>query len=810
MAGSKHGRSGGGSGGSGEVSPLAAQLQQAWLQTQMPKTQKRSFTAVSNTQNQPSRMAPGGDTSESSRPSALSALKSLSAIFPELANVQEEKKVMISSVFEDGEHPVPLTLTVHQKKVECLGMMFGEDAIEHTIAEARALKAKAFLHGAPERSFSSSLVEQSGGSSDFSATGPLSTSHSFSGSSHQNVPDSPDVGDILSSMCGGGYRRQPSTSQSDYENETAVEEEKTPMFAYLNDILMDENVEEKKCMFVEMSAYQAMAKELGDLISYPLPPVPVAENSSQEFQSEEDGGGVDSWIDEILSGPLPEELRDSPDAKAELGFKHAQSPAETCSHVDSGLGCSTAWTDGKDSESEVAECQRAYAYPLSSTDSGNSADALHYTLGLSPAEIVFPPDALEKGFCPQALANGSGHSLHIASKPVAPSSNGNGADVPPVDLTNLLLRCAQAVEQSDYGHANELVNELRQHSSAYGNGPQRMAHYFMEALVARMSGTGGQLYSALSNNRPSEAQMLKAQMLFCEHCPFIQVPHIFANYAIMQAFKGAQRVHIIDYGILYGVQWPCLLHQLSQREGGPPQLRITGIDRPQPGFRPSARIQDTGRRLARLAQTMGVPFEFHAIAEKWEAITPANLLLRDDEVLAVNCMFRLRHLLDESVTAASPRNLLLSRIRSLNPKIFVQGVLNAGYNAPFFMTRFREALAHYSTLFEMMETTFPPENPDRQIIDHELIGREILNVVACEGLERVERSETYRQWQARTMRAGFQQKPTHADCLAKIRVAMRAYHRDFGIGEDGNWCLLGWKERITHAMTVWEPVPDSP
>lgn len=443
MSGSKHGRSGGGSGGSGEVSPLAAQLQQAWLQTQMPKAQKRSLTSVSNTQNQPSRMAPGGETSESSRPSALSALKSLSSIFPELANVEEEKKAMISSVFEDGEQPVPLILTVHQKKVECLGMMFGEDTVEHAIAETRALKAKAFLHAAPERSFSSSLVEQSGGSSDLSATGPLSTSHSFSGSSYQNIPDSPDVPDVLSSMYSGGYSRQPLTSQSDYENETAVEEEKTPMFAYLNDILMDENVEEKKCMFVEMSAYQAMAKELGDLISYDVPPVLVAENSNQEFQSEEDGGGVDSWIDEILSGPLPEELRDSADAKAEFGDKHAQGLAEPCSHVDSGLGCSTSWTDGKDTESEVAECQSAYANldsSLSPMDSRNSADALHYTLGLSPAESGFSPDVLEKGLCPEALKYGSGHSLHIASKPVTPSSNGNGAIIPPVDLTDLLLR----------------------------------------------------------------------------------------------------------------------------------------------------------------------------------------------------------------------------------------------------------------------------------------------------------------------------------------------------------------------------------
>jgi len=144
----------------------------------------------------------------------------------------------------------------------------------------------------------------------------------------------------------------------------------------------------------------------------------------------------------------------------------------------------------------------------------------------------------------------------------------------------------------------------------------------------------------------------------------------------------------------------------------------------------------------------------------------------------------------------------------LNVKIFVQGVLNAGYNAPFFMSRFQGALSHFSTMFDAMECTFPLEHPDRQIIDHEIVGREILNVVACEGMERVERTETYRQWQARTMRAGFRQIPTSAEALTKIKTAMKAYHRDYGIGEDGHWFLLGWKDHITHAMTVWEPVPD--
>uniref|UniRef100_A0A7I4FJP5 GRAS family protein n=1 Tax=Physcomitrium patens TaxID=3218 RepID=A0A7I4FJP5_PHYPA len=767
MAGSKHERSGDSPVGTGEVSPLAAQLQQAWLQTQMPKAQKRSFTSVANAQNQLPRLSPPGPGSEmsaSSKPPSSSVLKSLSTLFPELANVQEKKEAKISSVFEEGEQPIPIHPELRQKKAECLEVMFGQDVVEQTQAQGLRDYDR---HASTERSLSDSLIQQSDDSLDFSDLGPLSVSNSFSRPSAQ--PGRGTFEDDLSYIC-SAYGSRPSASE--YETSAEVEQEKTPLFEYLTDILMDENVEEKKCMFIEMSAYQAMAKELGDLISYDPPPMPIPETRRSDPHFEEDVRFVDSWIDEILSGPLPADRTDSPGAEAKLDIKHGSSPEELYSHTDADRG-SSVWND-------TASDTASYLHPdstLSPVDFGNS----------------------------HALENGSGGSLQVGTRHLSSisSSNGNGVHAPPVDLTDLLIRCAQAVEQADYRHANELIHELRHHSSAYGNGSQRMAHYFMEALVAKISGTGGQLYSALSNYRPSEAQMLKAQMLFCEHCPFIQVPHIYANHAIMVAFKGAPRVHIIDYGILYGIQWPCLIHQLSQRPEGPPHLRITG-------FRPSARIQDTGRRLAKLAKQMGVPFEFHAIAEKWEAITPAHLLLRDDEVLAVNSMFRFRHLLDESVTAASPRNLVLSRIRSLNPKIFVQGVLNAGYNAPFFMSRFREALAYFSTIFDSMECSFPAEHPDRQIIDHEIVGREILNVVACEGPERVERSETYRQWQARTMRAGFQQKPNSPDVMAKIRMAMRSYHRDYGIGEDGAWFLLGWKERITHAMTVWEPLPDSP
>nr|GMC91852.1 Scarecrow-like protein 9 [Ipomoea batatas]GMC93702.1 Scarecrow-like protein 9 [Ipomoea batatas]GMC97548.1 Scarecrow-like protein 9 [Ipomoea batatas]GMC99611.1 Scarecrow-like protein 9 [Ipomoea batatas]GME17499.1 Scarecrow-like protein 9 [Ipomoea batatas] len=80
------------------------------------------------------------------------------------------------------------------------------------------------------------------------------------------------------------------------------------------------------------------------------------------------------------------------------------------------------------------------------------------------------------------------------------------------------------------------------------------------------------------------------------------------------------RVHIIDFGILYGFQWPTFIQRIATRDGGPPKVRITSIEFPQPGFRPTERIEESGHRLADYAKSFNVPFEYNAIAKKWETI----------------------------------------------------------------------------------------------------------------------------------------------------------------------------------------------
>ncbi|KAK8500930.1 hypothetical protein V6N12_003548 [Hibiscus sabdariffa] len=375
-----------------------------------------------------------------------------------------------------------------------------------------------------------------------------------------------------------------------------------------------------------------------------------------------------------------------------------------------------------------------------------------------------------------------------------------------VDLRTLLTLCAQAVATDDRRSANELMKQIRQHSDPTGDGMQRLAHYFVDGLEARLAGSGNQSYNPVVTRPTSAANFLKAYHLFLAACPFKKLADFFSNRTIMNLAENAARLHIIDFGVLYGFQWPSLIQRLSSRTGGPPKLKITGIDLPQPGFRPAERVEETGRRLANYAKTFKVPFEFHSIAQKWDTISIEDLKIESGELLVVNCNFRLRNLLDETVVVDSPRNKVLNLVRKLYPDVFILGIVNGGYSAPFFITRFREALFHYSTLFDMLETNVPREIPERRLIESEIFGWEAMNVIACEGAERIERPETYKQWQVRTTRAGFRQLPLDKAIMktAKERVKT-CYHKDFVIDEDNGWLLQGWKGRIIYAHSSWVP-----
>ncbi|XP_059430865.1 scarecrow-like protein 33 [Corylus avellana] len=385
-----------------------------------------------------------------------------------------------------------------------------------------------------------------------------------------------------------------------------------------------------------------------------------------------------------------------------------------------------------------------------------------------------------------------------------------------VDLSTLLIQCAQAVSTGGIRTANELLTLIRQHSSPYGDGSQRLAHFFANGLEARLAGTGTRTqicYSSLISKRISAVEILKANNVPLSTIPFKRISLFFANKMIDKVAKKATRLHIIDFGVEYGFHWPLLIHMLSKRVGGPPKLRMTGIEIPQPGFRPTESIEETGRRLAKYCERFDVPFEYHALAsQNWETIQIEDLKIDRNEVLVVNCWYRFKNVLDETVEETveetSPRDAILNLIRRINPNIFVHSIINGSYGSPFFVTRFREALYHFSALYDIFDVTLPRvrENQERLMFEREFLGREAMNVLACEGLQRVERPETYKQWQVRTIRAGFRQLPLDREVMTLFKSKMmKCYHKDFVLDEDNHWMLQGWKGRIVYASSCWVP-----
>ncbi|KAF8104066.1 hypothetical protein N665_0181s0086 [Sinapis alba] len=382
-----------------------------------------------------------------------------------------------------------------------------------------------------------------------------------------------------------------------------------------------------------------------------------------------------------------------------------------------------------------------------------------------------------------------------------------------VDFRTLLILCAQSISTGDMITSDDLLRQIRKQSSPLGDASQRLAHFFANALEARLQGSSGGViqsyYDSVTSKKRTAAQILKSYKTFLSASPFMTLMYFYSNKMILDAAKDASVLHIIDFGILYGFQWPMFIQRISKSKTGPRKLRITGVELPQNGFRPTEKLEDTGRRLREYCKRFDVPFEYNAIASRnWETIRMEEFKIRPNEVLAVNAVLRFKNLRDVTPgEEVCPREGFLKLIRDMKPDVFLNSTVNGSFNASFFTTRFKEALFHYTAVFDIFGSTLSKENPERIHFEEVFYGREVMNVIACEGVDRVERPETYKQWQVRMMRAGFKQKPVEAELVESFRVKMKkwGYHKDFVLDEDSNWFLQGWKGRILFSSSCWVP-----
>jgi GRAS domain family len=592
---------------------------------------------------------------------------------------------------------------------------------------------------------------------------------------------------------------------------------------YLNQILLEENIDEQFNGYQEMATISSIEKPFYDITGEKYPPQnhqlafsqadsnhilstsvsndPVTVSSSSISRSP----SQESRIERLLT----EEFQKG----AEEGMKFLPSINNLAIDLQVGKLSLDVTLKESDNSSKI-ELEEGNAHCLGRCNAKRSSTnaALNLLKGRNhKMSMLYTEEAIgDKMFDKVLLNYGEEHAREEISRLRAimkgetnPQATKKDNKEDNIDLEAILIQCSEAVARNDRKIAEKLIKEIRNQASRVGSGAQRFAWILTDGLEARLTGTGSETFRRFVNRRiPKE--MLMAYHMYITASPLLRVAYCFANEYICKEAENASKIHIVDLGCFSGFQWPPLIQALSKRKGGVPTLRITSIDLPQPGFRPAEQMKQIGVRLEEYAKRFGVPFEYQCIASLWECIRIKDLKIDDDEVLIVNCMFRFRHVREDTFPV-SPRDQVLNLIKQMSPKIFILGIIN-GSISPFFTTRFRKVLSNYSVFFDMFDVLVPRDDEGRKLFERDILAPGIMNLVACEGPSWVERPETYKQWHRRILRAGFEQlamdQSIVKDCNEKVKSG---YHERFFIEEDSGWLLQGWKGRVIYGLSVWEP-----
>ncbi|CAN6875739.1 unnamed protein product [Brassica oleracea] len=363
-----------------------------------------------------------------------------------------------------------------------------------------------------------------------------------------------------------------------------------------------------------------------------------------------------------------------------------------------------------------------------------------------------------------------------------------------VRLVHALMACAEAVQSSNLTLAEALVKQIGFLAVSQAGAMRKVATYFAEALarrIYRLSPPQTQIDHSLSDT---------LQMHFYETCPYLKFAHFTANQAILEAFEGKKRVHVIDFSMNQGLQWPALMQALALREGGPPSFRLTGIG--PPAADNSDHLHEVGCKLAQLAEAIHVEFEYRGFVANSLADLDASMLeLRpsETEAVAVNSVFELHKLLGRPGGIEK----VFGVVKQIKPVIFTVVEQESNHNGPVFLDRFTESLHYYSTLFDSLEGA--PTSQDK-VMSEVYLGKQICNLVACEGPDRVERHETLSQWSNRFGSSGFVPAHLGSNAFKQASTLLALFNRGEGYRvEENNGCLmLSWHTRPLITTSAWK------
>ncbi|KAG7963125.1 hypothetical protein I3843_09G103100 [Carya illinoinensis] len=377
--------------------------------------------------------------------------------------------------------------------------------------------------------------------------------------------------------------------------------------------------------------------------------------------------------------------------------------------------------------------------------------------------------------------------------------------IPRLDLREVLICCAEAVSNNDVSTAVALMKVLEKKVSVSGDPIQRLGAYMLEGLRARLERSGSVIYKSLKCEEPTSSELMSYMSILYGICPYWKFAYVSANAVIGEVMANERRIHIIDFQIAQGSQWMLLIKALERRPGGPPlALRITGVDDSQSAHARGGGLNIVGQKLLAFAKSCQVPLEFHAAPMSGCEVELENLSVQPGEALAVNFPYVLHHMPDESVSTQNHRDRLLRLVKSLSPKVVTLIEQESNTNTSPFFPRFKETMEYYTAMFESIDAAQHPRHDKRRIrAEENCVARDIVNMVACEDAERVERHELLGKWRSRLSMAGFTPYPLSSSVANTVIDLLGNYNENYRLAESGGALYLGWKNRPMVTSSAW-------
>ncbi|KAJ8460202.1 hypothetical protein OPV22_033128 [Ensete ventricosum] len=370
------------------------------------------------------------------------------------------------------------------------------------------------------------------------------------------------------------------------------------------------------------------------------------------------------------------------------------------------------------------------------------------------------------------------------------------------NVRQLLIDCAEALSENKIEEFELLVEKAHRAVSISGEPIQRLGAYMLEGLVARHESSGTNIYHGLRSRKPESKELLSYMGILYDICPYFKFGYMAANGAIADALKNEDRIHIIDFQIAQGTQWITLIQALAARPSGPPHVRITGINDPVAEYTRDG-LQLVEKMLLEMSNKFSIPLEFRGLSVYGPEVTREMLDLRTGEALAVNFTLQLHHTPDESVDVNNPRDGLLRMVKGLSPKVTTLVEQESNTNTTPFLTRFMETLNYYSAMFESIDATLKRDSKKRIDVEQHCLAKDIVNIIACEDKDRVERHELLGKWRSRLSMAGFKPYPLSSYVNSVIKTLLSYYSDTYTVVEKDGALLLGWKNRNLISASAW-------